>query len=120
MAPPTAQRPGIRKALLFALAAERLSAYYAHGQWMTCAQGASLAEGWLLRSQARIAAAERRLLSELSDRLARQLAASLSREAGLYTAHEMMEALDPAYRSELAFDLLDECDRLLRESGVAD
>lgn len=113
-------RPGTRKALLFALAAHALSDFYAHGQWMTLAQGASLAGNWLALKNLRIDAAERRLLTELADGLARQIAGSLSREAGLYTAHEMMEALDPNYRSELAFDLLDECDRLLRAHGVAD
>lgn len=115
-----ASPPDPRQALLFALAAERLSAYYEHGQWMTTAQGASLAESWLLRGAVKrdaLPLADRRLLSELSDRLARYLAGSLSREAGLYTAHEMMEALDPNYRSELVFDLLDECARLLRENG---
>ena len=44
-------------------------------------------------------------------------AGQLSREAGLYTAHEMMEALDPNYHSELAQTMLAECDRLL--SGAA-
>ena len=120
MTTPPAPPPDPRQALLFALAAERLSAYYEHGQWMTTAQGASLAESWLLRGAAKreaLSLAERRRLSELSDGLARHLAGSLSREAGLYTAHEMMEALDPNYRSELVFDLLDECARLLRESG---
>ena len=116
----SAPPPDPRQALLFALAAERLSAYYEHGQWMTTAQGASLAESWLLRGAVKrdaLPLADRRLLSELSDQLARYLAGSLSREAGLYTAHEMMEALDPNYRSELVFDLLDDCARLLRESG---
>jgi hypothetical protein len=109
-----------RKALLFALAAERLSAYYEHGKWMTLAQGASLASLWLSRSKLQLAAPERRLLSELSDELARHLAATLSLEAGQYTAHEMMESLDPRYRSPLAFDLLDECERLLRAHEVSD
>ena len=57
--------------------------------------------------------AERRQLSALSDGLARQIAGSLSREAGLYTTHEMMEALDPNYDSELARSMMDECARLL-------
>lgn len=105
-----------RKSLLFALTAERLSAYYEHGQWMTLPQGASLASQWLARSKLQLALPERRLLSELSDQLARHLAATLSLEAGQYTAHEMMESLDPRYRSPVAFDLLDECERLLREA----
>lgn len=107
-----------RKSLLFALAAERLSAFYEHGQWLTEAQGASLAQLWLSRHKAQLSLAERRLLSDLSDQLARQIAGSLSREAGLYTVHEMMEALDPNHQSEIAFDLRDECERLLRENGV--
>ena len=52
-------------------------------------------------------------MSALSDGLARQIAGSLSREAGLYTTHEMMEALDPNYDSELARSMMDECARLL-------
>ena len=107
-----------RKALLFALAAERLSTFYEHGQWMTDAQGATLAALWLSRSKVQLALAERRLLSSLSDQFARELASTLSREAGLYTAHEMMEALDPNHQSGLALDLLDECERLLRENGL--
>ena len=109
-----------RKSLLFALAAERLSAYYEHGKWMTIAQGASLAAQWLSRSKLQLAMRERQLLSELSDQLARHLAATLSHQAGQYTAHQMMEALDPRYRSPVAFDRLDECERLLREHGASD
>jgi hypothetical protein len=109
-----------RKALVFALAAERLSAFYEHGQWITDAQGATLAAQWLQRSRLQLALSERRLLSELSDQLARQLADTLSREAGLYAAHEMMEALDPNYQSAFAHDMLDECARLLHEHGVTE
>lgn len=109
-----------RQSLLFALVAERLSAYYEHAQWMTEAQGATLAGLWLSRSRRQLGQTERRQLSDLSDRMARQIAGTLSREAGLYTAHEMMEALDPNYRSDAVFDLLDECARLLREQGMAD
>lgn len=68
-----------RKALMFALTAERLSAFYEHGQWMTESQGATLAGNWLSRSKLQLALSERRLLSDLSDQLARQLAATLSR-----------------------------------------
>ena len=109
--PPTPR--GLRVALLFALAAHRLSAYYEHGQWLTDAQGASLAADWLNRSKNAMPLAERRQLSALSDQLARQIAGSLSREAGLYAAHEMMEALDPNYHSELAQAMLAECENLL-------
>lgn len=109
-----------RKALLFALVAERLSAFYEHGQWITEAQGATLASQWLSRSRTHWALAERRLVSDLSDTLARRIAATLSREAGLYTAHEMMEALDPNHPSDVASNLRDECERLLRELGVTE
>lgn len=116
--PPTPR--GIRVALLFALAAHRLSAYYEHGQWLTEAQGATLAAGWLARSKNNLPLAERRRLSGLSDRFARQVASQLSREAGLYTAHEMMEALDPNYQSELAQTLLAACEQQLAsdEAGL--
>ncbi len=107
---------GTRVALIFALAAERLSAFYEHGQWMTEGQGASLAADWLARSDRRLALAERRLLSGLSDQLARQIAGTLSREAGLYTTHEMLESLDPNYHSELAESMMIECERLLGEA----
>jgi len=110
---------GTRVALIFALAAERLSAYYEHGQWLTDAQGASLAADWLSRSQRRLPLDERRKLSGLSDQLARTIAGSLSREAGLFTAHEMMESLDPNHHSELAVSLLAECERLLDDETPA-
>ncbi len=100
-------------ALFFALTAERLSAYYAHGQWLTEAQGASLASEWLARTQRKLPLDERMHLSALSDQLARQVTSSLSREAGLYTAHEMMESLDPNYHSDLGQSLMAECERML-------
>ena len=62
--------------------------------------------------------AERRRLSALSDEMARQMAATLSREAGLYTAHEMMESLDPNFSSELGIALMAECERLLDEGRI--
>lgn len=109
--PPTPR--GLRVALLFALAAHRLSAYYEHGQWLTDAQGATLAADWLARSKNSFPLAERREISTISDQFARDIAGQLSREAGLYTAHEMMEALDPNYHSELAQTMLAECERRL-------
>ncbi len=110
---PPADSRGTRAALIFALTAERLSIHYEHGQWLTEAQGASFIADWLRRSERALPLAERRQLSALSDGLARQIAGSLSREAGLYTTHEMMEALDPNYDSELARSMMDECARLL-------
>lgn len=115
--PPTPR--GIRVALIFALAAERLSAYYEHGQWLTEAQGATLAADWLARSKNPLPLNERRQLSALSDQFARQIAGQLSREAGLYTAHEMTEALDPNYHSELAQTMLAECEKLLDEGATS-
>ena len=112
--PPTPR--GLRVALLFALAAHRLSGYYEHGQWLTDAQGASLAADWLARSKNALRLTERRELSAISDQFAREIANQLSREAGLYTAHEMMEALDLNYHSELAETMLAECARRLGES----
>jgi len=109
----------MRVALIFALAAERLSTYYEHQQWLSEAQGASLAADWLRRSKLSLEFRERRQLSALSDQFARQIAATLSREAGLYTAHEMMESLDPNHHSEIAEALMVECERLL-DSGQAD
>ena len=109
----------MRVALIFALATERLRTYYEHGQWLTDAQGASLAADWLRRSHNTLPLAERRQLSALSDTLAHQIAGSLSREASLYSAHEMMEALDPNYHSELAQSLLLECERLLDSAAAA-
>jgi hypothetical protein len=111
--PPEAVNRGTRAALIFALVAERLSTYYEHGQWPTESQGASLAANWLLRSKRNLPLAERKHLSAQSDRLARQIAASLSREAGLYAVHEMMESLDPNHRSELGESLMLECEQAL-------
>ena len=118
---PPADSRGTRAALIFALTAERLSIHYEHGQWLTEAQGASFIADWLRRSERALPLAERRQLSALSDGLARQIADSLSREAGLYTTHEMMEALDPNHRSELAQTILAACEGLLNDSeGTGD
>ena len=107
---------GARVALIFALVAERLTAYYEHGQWLTVAQGASLSNEWLARTGRKLTLEERKNLSAVSDQLAREIAAPLSREAGLYTAHEMMESLDSNYHSDLGQTLMKECERVL-DSG---
>ena len=107
---------GTRVALIFALVAERLSAYYEHGQWLSEGQGASLASEWLARTKRNLPLGERKHLSALSDQLARQIGGTLSREAGLYTAHEMMESLDPNHQSDLGLSLMTECERLLNSS----
>ena len=106
-------------ALIFALVAERLPVFYEHDQWLTKAQGASLAAEWLARNKRSLPIDIRRHLSDLSDQLARKIAGSLSREAGLYTAHEMMESLDPNYHSEIAQSIILECERML-DSDLSD
>lgn len=109
---PTGER-GTRVALIYALVAERLTTWYEHGQWLTQSQGARLAADWLARSKRTLPIAERKHLSDLADGLARQIADSLSREAGLYTAHEMTESLDPNYHSDLGASLMQACERAL-------
>jgi hypothetical protein len=109
----------IGTALLFALVAERLSLFYEHEKWMTTAQGANLAADWLSRSKRRLPNDKRKHLSALSDTLARQIVDSVSREAGLHIAHEMMESLDPNYPSDIAQSLTLECARLLEDSPLA-
>jgi hypothetical protein len=104
---------GTSVALIFALVAERLSLYYEHGQWLTQAQGASLAADWLRRSKRTLPGNTRKRLSELSDQLARRIEGTITREAGLHVAHEMLEALDPNYQSELARSIMVECENLL-------
>ena len=110
---------GTRVALVFALTAERLSVFYEHNKPLTEAQGAALAADWLSRSQRTLPLDVRRHLSALSEAMASQITRTLSREAGLFTAHEMMESLDPNYHSELAQSLMRECERLLDEAGEA-
>ena len=84
--PPTPK--GQRIALLFALAAERLNLYYAHGQWLTEAQGASLAADWLGRTKSRLPLAERRLLSSLSDQFERPCPVDLGPLASCFARGE--------------------------------
>ncbi len=104
-----------RKALLFALVAERLAVYYEHNVWMTASQSESLADQWLKQAKLVLPVNELRCFSTLSGQLARQMTSSLSREAGLYAVHEMTEARDPRYQSAFALDMQAECERLLRE-----
>ena len=107
-------------ALIFALAAERLAAYYEHNTWLTVAQGATLAADWLSRSKSHLSMPQRKHLSELSDQLARQIASSVSREAGLHISYEMTEALDQRYVSETWDSMREECRRLLASSPLPD
>lgn len=104
---------GLRIALVFALVAERLSAHYEYGQWLTVAQGATLVADWLGRSKRSLPLGERQHLSTVSDQLARQVAASVSREVGLHITHEMMEALDPNHQSDVGQTMMQECERML-------
>ncbi len=113
--PPDAQpaiERGITLALIYALVAERLSVYYEHAIWMTPAQGATLAADWLSRTKQKMPLEMRKHLSNLSDELARQIAESTSREAGLYISHEMQESLDPRYHSEIGEQIMAECGRI--------
>lgn len=107
--------PATRKALLFALLAESLAHFYAHAAWLSETQLSALAGQWLSQAKLSLPSAQQRDFARLGDELARELAASLSREAGLYAAHEMMEARDPRYVSPFAQDMLAECERRLAE-----
>ncbi|PLK48985.1 hypothetical protein [Uliginosibacterium sp. TH139] len=107
---------GTRAAAIYALVAHRLAAFYDHQYWITQAQAAALCSDWLARAQQSLPLSERKLLADLSDQIASQIRDSLSREAGLYTAHELMESLDPRHVSELGASIMDECVRLLKDS----
>jgi hypothetical protein len=100
-------------ALIYALVAERLSAFYEHHQWLTIAQGASLSSNWLSRNKRSLPNDIRKHLSALSDQLARQIAEPISREAGLYIAHEMMESLDSNVHSDIGQTIMMECEQIL-------
>lgn len=110
---------GLRIALIFALAAHRLHAHYEYGKWLTDAQAVQLAADWLMRKRLSLTVDERRHLASLADTLALQISQTLSREAGLFTAHEMMESLDPNHHSEIAGMLMLECERLFDANGSA-
>lgn len=114
---------GRHAALLFALVAERLNVYYEHGQWLKDAQAMAQARDWLARDRnqkAGLPDATLRALAAESDQMARQIAAALSREAGLLTAHHMMEALDPNHGSELADTLMAQCADRVAGLALAD
>lgn len=109
----TASERGTLVALLFALVAQRLAVFYEHHQWPTEAQSAASAADWLSRSRRALPLDWRKRLAALSDELARRMQESVSREAGLFIAHELNEALDPNYHSELAQSVLKECEQLV-------
>ncbi|MGB4468963.1 MAG: hypothetical protein WBH99_07110 [Azovibrio sp.] len=115
--PPSTTERGLRIALIFALVAERLTIHYEHGQWLTQGQGATLAADWLSRSKRVFPLAERRQLSDLSEQVARQISCTVSREAGLYIAHELTESLDPNYPSEIGPAIMAECERVFGEAA---
>lgn len=117
---PSAIAKDPHSALIFALAAERLSAYYEHHTWLTIAQGATLAAEWLARSKLHLSLQQRRHLSALGDQLARQIADSVSREAGLHISYEMTEALDQRYASEIGDSIREECRQLLAGAPLPD
>jgi len=106
--------------LLFALTAERLSVFYEHNTWLTLAQGATIAADWLARSKSHLSHQQRKHLSDLSDQLARQIQASVSREAGLHISHEMTEALDQRYVSATGDTMREQCRELLVHSPLPD
>lgn len=83
---------------------------------MTESQGATLCSEWLLRSRLSLPLKARRCLSALSDQVAVQIRDGVSREAGLFIAHELMESLDPRYVSETSPAIMDECVRVFREA----
>jgi hypothetical protein len=107
---------GLRLALIFALAAEGLHHHYEHGQVPNRRQASQQAAEWLQRSRRSLPQEERLHLADLAQALVTQISGSVSREAGLYISHEMMEALDPKYHSELAASLMQECERLLDQA----
>jgi len=110
---------GTSAAIIYALVAHRLEAFYDHDYWITQAQGATLSSEWLARSKQTLPLAERKRLANLSDQVATQIKEGLSREAGLYAAHELMESLDPRYVSEFGASVMEECVRVLQESQDA-
>lgn len=114
--PPDEHLPRTR--LLFALTAERLSAYYEYAAWMTDTQAVQLTSLWLTRTRVALTLAEKREFALMSDAFARELAESVSREAGLFISHELMQALDPDYQSAIAIDVMNDCDARLREAGL--
>lgn len=110
---------GTRVALIYALVAEALSLHYQHGLWPTLAQSAHLCAEWLARSRRNLSLAERQNLARLADELARGMAETLSREAGLFAAHELMESLDPRYHSPFGESVMDACAACLEAADQA-
>lgn len=112
--PLTSER-GANIALIFALLAERLRIHYEHDKWLTQAQCAAMAVDWLARSKRTLPLQARKDLADISEQLAKQISESTSREAGLYISHELQEALDPRYYSELGQTMMLECESLFND-----
>lgn len=110
---------GPRVAAMYALVAHRLSTYYDHGHWLTRAQAAALCAEWLPRSRLVLSRVEREQLADLSDTIARQVREGLSREAGLWAAHELMESLDPRHVSEFGASVMAACVAALKDAPPA-
>lgn len=104
-----AEQPGLSGALLFALLAERLGQFYDHGQLPGDGRMRQQALDWLHRAQVKIDSPWLRELVAASGDMAREIANSLSREAGLQTTHEMAEGLNPNYQSPVAQLMMDQC-----------
>lgn len=113
--PSTTSERGTSIALIFALLAERLHFHYEHDKWLNQAQCAALAADWLARSKRALPLQARKDLAYMSELLAKQISDSASREAGLYISHELQEALDPRYYSELGQTMMLECEMLFDE-----
>jgi len=107
-----ASERGASIALIFALLAERLHFHYEHDKWLNQAQCTALAADWLSRSKRNMPLQTRKDLADMSEQLAKQISESTSREAGLYISHELQEALDPRYHSELGQAIMQECEKL--------
>lgn len=105
--------------VIFALVAHRLANHYEHGHWMTQAQAATMCNDWLLRAKLNMPLKARKCLADLSDQVASQIRDSLSREAGLFITHELMESLDPRYISETSPAIMDECVRVFKDALAA-
>ncbi len=108
----TTSERGISIALIFALLAERLRIYYEHDTWLSQAQCTAQAANWLARSKRTMPLQTRKDLADISGQLAKQVSESTSREAGLYIRHELQEALEPRYYSELGQNMMLECEKL--------
>ena len=106
---------GASIALIFALLAERLRFHYEHDKWLNQTQCATLAADWLARSKRNMPLHTRKQLADMSEQMAKQITGSTSREAGLYISHELQEALDPRYYSELGETMMQECEKLFNE-----